>query len=156
MKHMSSLKSFFASTFSLSSHLRMSSHTSAPEACVFRDSMIICPLRCSSKVANMHMQVVHSCYTPKETTELCSHAGVAKATMRIEKIFSSAFRAGCLLGFACAVSSAYNYHHGIKKMLPASFAWSAPSSSLRTCSDCVDGCGSMYGKLHGERTHHGK
>jgi formate/nitrite transporter FocA (FNT family) len=52
----------------------------------------------------MHMQVVHNAYSPKETTELCSRAGVAKANMRIDKIFFSSFMAGCLLAFACAAS----------------------------------------------------
>lgn len=50
----------------------------------------------------MHMHVVNNCYTPKETVELCSRAGVAKANMRIDKIFASSFMAGCLLSFACA------------------------------------------------------
>lgn len=48
------------------------------------------------------MQVVHNAYSPKETTELCSRAGVTKANMRIDKIFFSSFMAGCLLSFACA------------------------------------------------------
>ena len=52
----------------------------------------------------MHMQVVHNAYSPKETTEICSRAGVAKANMRIDKIFFSSFMAGCLLAFACAAS----------------------------------------------------
>ena len=50
------------------------------------------------------MQVVHNAYSPKETTEICSRAGVAKANMRIDKIFFSSFMAGCLLAFACAAS----------------------------------------------------
>jgi formate/nitrite transporter FocA (FNT family) len=50
----------------------------------------------------MHTKVVHNAYTPKETTELCSRAGVMKANMRIDKVFASSFMAGCLLAFACA------------------------------------------------------
>lgn len=48
------------------------------------------------------MQIVHNAYTPKETVELCSRAGVMKANMRIDKVFFSSFMAGCLLAFACA------------------------------------------------------
>ncbi|KAK4575222.1 hypothetical protein LTR86_001074 [Recurvomyces mirabilis] len=47
-------------------------------------------------------RVIHNCYTPKETVELCSRAGVVKANMRVDKIFISSFMAGCLLSFACA------------------------------------------------------
>ena len=43
-------------------------------------------------------------YTPAETTELVSHAGVKKGNMRPDKIFLSAVSAGCLLGFGSAVS----------------------------------------------------
>jgi len=50
------------------------------------------------------MQVVHNSYSPKETIELVSRAGVYKANMRIDKIFFSAFMAGALLAFAAAVS----------------------------------------------------
>ena len=50
----------------------------------------------------MHTQVVHNAYSPKETTELCSRAGVMKANMRIDKIFTSSVLAGMLLSFACA------------------------------------------------------
>lgn len=50
----------------------------------------------------MHTQVVHNAYTPRETTELCSRAGVVKANMRVDKIFFSSFMAGCLLALACA------------------------------------------------------
>ncbi|KAK6396557.1 hypothetical protein LTR65_008455 [Meristemomyces frigidus] len=52
----------------------------------------------------MHMQVVHNCYSPKEAIELCSRAGVHKVNMRIDKMFFSAFMAGCLLAFACAAT----------------------------------------------------
>jgi formate/nitrite transporter FocA (FNT family) len=48
------------------------------------------------------MHVIHNCYSPKETVELCSRAGVMKANMRVDRIFMSAFMAGCLLSFACA------------------------------------------------------
>lgn len=51
----------------------------------------------------MAVKVVHNAYSPKETVELCSRAGVAKANMRLDKIFISSFMAGCLLSFACAV-----------------------------------------------------
>jgi len=51
----------------------------------------------------MPVKVVHNAYSPKETVELCSRAGVGKANMRIDKIFFSSFMAGCLLAFACAV-----------------------------------------------------
>ncbi|TKA61414.1 hypothetical protein B0A55_11877 [Friedmanniomyces simplex] len=50
----------------------------------------------------MATRVVVNCYSPKETVELCSRAGVMKANMRIDKIFASSFMAGCLLAFACA------------------------------------------------------
>lgn len=50
----------------------------------------------------MYMHVVNNCYSPKETVELCSRAGVMKANMRLDKVFFSAVMAGCLLAFACA------------------------------------------------------
>ena len=56
----------------------------------------------------MHMQVANNCYSPKEATELCSRAGVAKANMRIDKIFFSAVMAGCLLSFACCATLSTN------------------------------------------------
>lgn len=43
-------------------------------------------------------------YTPAETTELVSRAGVKKGNTPPHKIFLSAFSAGCLLNFGCAVS----------------------------------------------------
>ncbi|KAF1965931.1 Formate/nitrite transporter [Bimuria novae-zelandiae CBS 107.79] len=43
-----------------------------------------------------------NCYTPAETTELVSRAGVAKANIRIDKILMSGIIAGMLLSFACA------------------------------------------------------
>ena len=57
---------------------------------------------------NISIKVVHNAYTPKETVELCSRAGVSKANMRIDKIFLSAFMAGCLLAFACAAALVVN------------------------------------------------
>lgn len=45
-----------------------------------------------------------ACYTPAETIELVSRAGVAKGNMRPDKVFMSAISAGCLLSFACAVA----------------------------------------------------
>ncbi|KAK3071838.1 hypothetical protein LTR53_007931 [Teratosphaeriaceae sp. CCFEE 6253] len=54
------------------------------------------------------MRVVHNAYTPKETVELCSRAGVMKANMRIDKVFASSFMAGCLLAFACAAMMSTN------------------------------------------------
>jgi formate/nitrite transporter FocA (FNT family) len=41
-------------------------------------------------------------YTPRETTELVSRAGVAKAHMRVDKVFLSSVNAGMILSFACA------------------------------------------------------
>nr|XP_023907896.1 uncharacterized protein LOC112019610 [Quercus suber] len=49
-----------------------------------------------------YQNVVVNRYSPKETVELCSRAGVAKANMRVDKIFMSSFMAGCFLAFACA------------------------------------------------------
>lgn len=43
-------------------------------------------------------------YTPAETVELISRAGVKKGNMRPDKVFLSAVSAGCLLSFGCAVS----------------------------------------------------
>ncbi|KAH7136286.1 Formate/nitrite transporter-domain-containing protein [Dactylonectria macrodidyma] len=43
-------------------------------------------------------------YTPDQTAELISRAGVKKGNMRPDKIFLSAVSAGCLLSFGCAVS----------------------------------------------------
>ena len=48
-------------------------------------------------------RVVHNAYSPKETIELVSRAGVQKAKMRVDKIFFSSFLAGALLSFAAAV-----------------------------------------------------
>jgi formate/nitrite transporter FocA (FNT family) len=41
-------------------------------------------------------------YTPRETTELVSRAGVHKGNMRVDKIFLSSVNAGMVLSFACA------------------------------------------------------
>lgn len=45
---------------------------------------------------------MYNCYSPAETAELVSRAGVAKANMRLDKVFMSAVMAGMLLAFACA------------------------------------------------------
>lgn len=55
-----------------------------------------------------YQNVVHNCYSPKETVELCSRAGVAKANMRPDKMFMSSFMAGCLLAIACAAALSVN------------------------------------------------
>jgi formate/nitrite transporter FocA (FNT family) len=46
-------------------------------------------------------------YTPTETIELVSRAGVKKGNMRADKVFLSSVSAGCLLSFAgaCALSA---------------------------------------------------
>lgn len=49
-----------------------------------------------------HVNAITNAYTPKETVELCGRAGVAKANMRIDKVFISSVMAGMLLSFACA------------------------------------------------------
>lgn len=41
-------------------------------------------------------------YTPRETIELVSRAGVTKANMRYDKVFMSSVSAGMILAFACA------------------------------------------------------
>lgn len=46
--------------------------------------------------------MMYNCYSPAETAEIVSRAGVIKANMRIDKIFMSAVMAGMLLAFACA------------------------------------------------------
>ena len=46
---------------------------------------------------------MHNSYSPTETVELVSRAGVAKAKMRVDKIFFSSFMGGALLAFAAAV-----------------------------------------------------
>ncbi|KAL2836477.1 Formate/nitrite transporter [Aspergillus pseudoustus] len=40
-------------------------------------------------------------YTPAEVAEFVSRAGHVKGNMRLDKVFFSAFSAGCLLAFAC-------------------------------------------------------
>ena len=47
-------------------------------------------------------------YTPAQTIEMVSRAGVYKGNMRPEKIFLSSVSAGCLLGFACATALSIN------------------------------------------------
>jgi formate/nitrite transporter FocA (FNT family) len=69
-----------------------------------------------SNVQNIHFgsnkmmptAVVHNAYTPREATEQCSRAGVAKANMRLDKMFFSSFMAGCILAFACAATLSTN------------------------------------------------
>ena len=46
--------------------------------------------------------MAYNAYTPTETMELVSRAGVIKGNMRLDKIFFSSASAGCLLSFACA------------------------------------------------------
>jgi formate/nitrite transporter FocA (FNT family) len=50
----------------------------------------------------------YNAYTPAETIELVSRAGVKKGNMRPDKIFFSAVSAGCLLAFASASSLSTN------------------------------------------------
>lgn len=47
-------------------------------------------------------------YTPAETIELVSRAGVKKGNMRPDKVFLSAVSAGCLLCFASAAALSAN------------------------------------------------
>lgn len=47
-------------------------------------------------------------YTPQETIELVSQAGVKKGNMRPDKVFLSAVSAGALLGFAGACTLSIN------------------------------------------------
>jgi formate/nitrite transporter FocA (FNT family) len=47
-------------------------------------------------------------YSPAETVELVSRAGVKKGNMRLDKVFLSAVSAGCLLAFACAATLSTN------------------------------------------------
>jgi formate/nitrite transporter FocA (FNT family) len=46
--------------------------------------------------------MAYNVYTPAETIELISRAGMVKGNMRLDKIFFSSVSAGCLLSFACA------------------------------------------------------
>lgn len=43
-------------------------------------------------------------FTPAETAELVSRAGVKKGNTQPHKVFLSAISAGCLLSFGCSVS----------------------------------------------------
>ena len=54
------------------------------------------------------LSVVHNAYTPRETVEISSRAGAAKARMRIDKVFMSSFMAGAILAFACACVAEVN------------------------------------------------
>lgn len=47
-------------------------------------------------------------YTPAETIELVSRAGVKKGNMRPDKVFLSSVSAGCLLSFASAAAMSAN------------------------------------------------
>lgn len=47
-------------------------------------------------------------YTPQETIELVSRAGVKKGNMRPDKVFMSSVSAGCLLSFAGASTLSAN------------------------------------------------
>jgi len=47
-------------------------------------------------------------YTPAETIELVSRAGVKKGNMRVDKVFLSSVSAGCLLSFAAASALSTN------------------------------------------------
>jgi len=51
-----------------------------------------------------HQNVIVNAYSVRETVELCSRTGVAKANMRLDKMFISSVLAGMLLAFACAAS----------------------------------------------------
>ncbi|KAK5192981.1 hypothetical protein LTR99_010650 [Exophiala xenobiotica] len=51
---------------------------------------------------------MYNCYTPQETAEIVSRAGVVKGNQRLDKIFFSAVSAGCLLSFACATALSTN------------------------------------------------
>jgi formate/nitrite transporter FocA (FNT family) len=46
--------------------------------------------------------MAYNAYSPAETAELISRAGVAKGNMQVDKLFFSSVSAGCLLSFACA------------------------------------------------------
>lgn len=48
------------------------------------------------------MSMVFNAYSPKETTEIIGRQGVAKANMRVDKIFMSAVMAGIMLATASA------------------------------------------------------
>lgn len=45
---------------------------------------------------------MYNAYSPAETAEIISRAGVLKAHQRVDKTFMSAVMAGMLLSFACA------------------------------------------------------
>lgn len=47
-------------------------------------------------------------FTPTEVIAQISQAGVHKGNMRLDKIFFSAFSAGCLLAFACGTALSTN------------------------------------------------
>ncbi|KAH3280438.1 hypothetical protein KXW55_003324 [Aspergillus fumigatus] len=47
-------------------------------------------------------------HAPAEVAQLVANAGASKGTMRLDKVFFSAFSAGCLLAFACGTALATN------------------------------------------------
>lgn len=51
---------------------------------------------------------MYNCYSPAETAEIVSRAGVIKANARLDKIFMSGVMAGMLLSFACATALSTN------------------------------------------------
>ncbi|KAI9752922.1 MAG: hypothetical protein M4579_005408 [Chaenotheca gracillima] len=52
--------------------------------------------------------MAHNAYSPAQTVEMISRAGVYKGNMRLDKVFFSSVSAGCLLSFACATSLSTN------------------------------------------------
>jgi formate/nitrite transporter FocA (FNT family) len=47
-------------------------------------------------------------HTPADVAQFVAHAGVNKGNMRLDKVFFSAFSAGCLLAFACGTALSTN------------------------------------------------
>jgi formate/nitrite transporter FocA (FNT family) len=50
----------------------------------------------------------NNAYTPAQTIEMVSRAGVYKGNMRLDKVFFSSVSAGCLLSFAGASALSIN------------------------------------------------
>ena len=50
----------------------------------------------------------YNAYTPAQTIEMVSRAGVVKGNMRPDKVFFSSVSAGALLAFACATALSTN------------------------------------------------
>lgn len=63
-------------------------------------------------------------YSPSEAIELVSRAGVKKGNMRPEKVFLSAFSAGCLLSFAAASCLVANTSPWVRR--PSAFSLLRP------------------------------